>query len=127
MHVRFQAAMVAIGAALLQVASRLVLAHYRPGLPLRLLLTLLPVAGMGVFCVLAVRIVRSFDELETRIHLEGSLFAMLGTSLATMAAGVLSREGLLPAFSLSGAWPWLWSLAFLLWGAGCVLAGARYR
>lgn len=127
MHVRYQAATVAIGAALLQVVSRLVLERYRPGLPLRVFLTLLPVATMGVFCVLAVRIVRSFDELETRIHLEGSLFALLGTSLATMAAGVLSREGLLPALSLGAAWPWLWSLAFLLWGVGCVVAGARYR
>lgn len=126
-HVRYRAALAAITAALLQVGSRAVLQHntFSPGL--RGVLTLVPVAVMGLFCVFAVQIVRSFDELETRIHLEGALYSLLGTALATMGAGVLSREGLLPALTLGLAWPWLWILAFLLWGIGCVVAGARYR
>lgn len=127
MHVRYRAAVAAISAALLQVGSRVVLEHNTLGAGARAALSLLPVAVMGLFCVFAVQIVRSFDELETRIHLEGALYSLLGTALATMGAGVLSREGLLPALTLGVAWPWLWTLAFLLWGVGCVVAGARYR
>ncbi|MFN8653357.1 MAG: hypothetical protein U0133_15745 [Gemmatimonadales bacterium] len=127
MHVRYRAALAAVTAALLQVGSRIVLEHGAFGLGARVLLSLLPVAVMGLFCVFAVQIVRSFDELETRIHLEGALFSLLGTALATMGAGVLTREGLLPTLSLGLAWPWLWSLAFFLWGIGCLVAGARYR
>lgn len=127
MHVRYRAALAAVSAALLQVGSRVVLEHRSFGPGPRAFLTLVPVAVMGIFCLFAVQIVRGFDELETRIHLEGALYSLLGTALATMGVGVLSREGLIPVLTLGLAWPWLWSLAFLLWGIGCLVAGARYR
>lgn len=127
MHLRSRAASAAIAAGIVAVVCRALLRSFSLGIGVRVALSLVPVLVMVLFCVLAVRVIRGFDELETRIHLEGALYGLLGTALLTMAAGLLSKEGLLPAVTLATAWPWLWTSAFLLWGAGTIVAGARYR
>lgn len=127
MHVRYWAA----AAAILSAVTALVAGHFlRSGewaFATRIVLSLAPVLPMSVYCVLAVRIIRTFDELQARIHLEGALFGLLGTALLTMASGLLVRGGVIPPFTLASAWPWLWIAAFLLWGIGTVTAAARYR
>lgn len=127
MHLRYRAASWAIGSAVMAVACRAVLRNYTLSYGPRVVLSLVPVAAMSVFCVLAVKIVRGLDEMETRIHLEGALYGLLGTALLTMSTGLLSKEGIFPPVTMAVAWPWLWTVAFLLWGAGTFIAGARYR
>jgi len=94
---------------------------------MRLLLSVGPVLPMVWYCVLALRVIRQLDELETRIQLEGAAYGLLGTALLTMTAGLLMKGGVLPAVTLAQGWPWLWMSTFLLWAAGSGLAGRRYR
>lgn len=94
---------------------------------MRLALSLAPVVPMARYCTLAVQIIRQFDELESRIHLEGALYGLLSTAIVTMAGGLLMRGGVIPHASLAEAWPWIWISAFLMWGLGSLVAGLRYR
>ncbi len=127
MRVRFWAAFWAIVAGVTAVVCGHLVRTYEWSYGARVVLALAPVIPMGIYCVLAVRIVRGLDELEARVHLEGALFALLGSAMVTMTAGLLVKSGLIPPVTLGSAWPWLWTIAFLLWGAGTFIAGARYR
>lgn len=127
MNVRYQAAFWAIASAVIAVVCGQLLRRHEWSYEARLVLSLAPVLPMGIYCLLAIRVIRGLDELETRVHLEGALFGLLGTALLTMAAGLLSRGGLIPPLTLGFAWPWLWTAAFLFWGLGTVIAAARYR
>lgn len=94
---------------------------------MRLVLSLAPALAMARFCMLAVRIIRDFDELESRIQLEGALYGLLSTAIITMSGGLLMKAGVIASASLADVWPWLWIAAFLTWGLGSIVAGHRYR
>lgn len=127
MNVRYQAAIWAVVAALVALAAGHLLRNYQWGMGMRLVLSLAPVLPMARYCVLAVRIIRQFDELESRIQLEGALYGLLSTAILTMSGGLLMRGGVIPHASLAQAWPWIWMTAFLMWALGSLIAGRRYR
>jgi len=124
---RRQAAIWALISGGLAVAAGLILRAHTLGLWSRLLLAVAPVVPMVGYGVLTLRALREMDELEARIHLEGAIYGLLGSALLTMLAGLLTRGGILPTYSLGQLWPWLWIAAFLCWAAGCGVAGRRYR
>lgn len=125
--VRYRAAGWALVAAFVALGSGHLLRSHSWGVGMRLVLSLAPVLPMARYCVLAVRIIRGFDELESRIHLEGALSGLLGTAILTMSGGLLMKGDVIPSSTLAEAWPWLWITAFLMWGLGSFLAGRRYR
>lgn len=127
MSTRQQAATWAITSAILAVGCGVLLRSFDWGGPMRVLISLVPVAPMVWYCVLAVRLIRQMDELEARIQLEGAVFGLLGTAILTMTAGLLMKGEVIPTVTLEQGWPWLWMAAFLLWAAGSRLAGRRYR
>ncbi len=127
LNVRYRAALWAIVAALIALGCGYLLRHGQWGVGMRLALSLAPVVPMARYCTLAVQIIRQFDELESRIHLEGALYGLLSTAIVTMAGGLLMRGGVIPHASLAEAWPWIWISAFLMWGLGSLVAGLRYR
>ena len=126
-NIRYRAAFWAISSALIALACGFLLRNYTWGFGMRVALSLAPVLPMGIYSVLAIRVIRGLDELQARIYLEGALYGLFGSALLTMTAGLLMRSGVIPPVTLAGAWPWLWTAAFLLWGAGTFAAASRYR
>lgn len=127
LNVRYRAAIWALVAAGVALSCGYLMRNYQWSLGMRLVLSLAPVLPMARYCVLAVRIIRQFDELESRIQLEGALYGLLSTAIVTMSGGLLMKGGVIPHASLAQAWPWLWITAFLTWGLGSIVAGSRYR
>jgi hypothetical protein len=66
--------------------------------------------------------VRAMDELQRRIHLEGMLFGVVGTSVVILSVGLLQWIAALPAFSVG----WLWVVLCAFYGLGTALAHRRY-
>jgi hypothetical protein len=127
MPIRAQAALLAISSAVLAVACSALLRSGDWGVVPRIVLTVAPVLPMAWYCILMLRIIRTLDELELRIQLEGAVYALLGTAILIMATGLMIKGRLMPEFSLERGWPWLWISIFLLWSGGSQLAARRYR
>jgi hypothetical protein len=83
------------------------------------LVPMIPLAFAG-FEVIAR--VRAMDELQRRIHLEGMLFGVVGTSVVILSVGLLQWIAALPTFSVG----WLWVVLCAFYGLGTALAHRRY-
>jgi hypothetical protein len=68
------------------------------------------------------RRVRSMDELQRRIHVEGLLLALLGTAAIVLSAGLLQLIAGIPLFSVF----WLWIPICGLYGLGVFIGQRRY-
>ena len=94
---------------------------------MRVLLSVIPVIPMGVYGVFVIRAIHRLDELESRIYLEGAMLGSMVTALGVMLAGLLTKGGVLPPWSLGVVWPWLWIGWSLSWIVGVWWAGRRYH
>ncbi len=90
--------------------------------PLKYLVAIMPVFPALMVPVAVVNFVRSMDELQRRIQLEGLAFAFTLTAVLTMAYGFLENAGL-PQLS----WTLVWPLMGFLWAVGTYMARRRYR
>src|ERR1700676_4876015 len=66
--------------------------------------------------------VRSMDELQRRIHVEGLLLALLGTIAIVLGVGLLQMIAGVPTFTVF----WLWIPICTLYGLGVFLGQRRY-
>ncbi len=94
---------------------------------LRAVAALAPVVIMVGFFVGMARYLRSIDEMQRLMHLEALLFQFAGTALLVMGFGALAKAGVVPNLPASEAMPYLWIVAFLLWGIGLALVRRRYQ
>ena len=83
------------------------------------LLAMIPL-GFAGFAIIAR--VRAMDELERRIHMEGMLLGVVGTSVVIVSIGLLQWLAALPTFSVG----WLWVVLCAFYGLGTALARRRY-
>ena len=67
--------------------------------------------------------IRSMDELQRRIHLEGMLFAVIALSVVVLSVGLAQWIAAVPTFGVG----WLWPALCAFYGAGVALAQRRYR
>lgn len=89
---------------------------------LRFLFAVLPVFPSAFAMCATIRFVRSLDELQRRIHLEGMAFSFLGTCLISLTWGFLQDAGLPHADVI-----WVPLLLVLLWAVGLNIARRRYQ
>jgi hypothetical protein len=90
--------------------------------PLRYLFAVLPVIPAAFAMWATIGFVRSLDELQRRIHVEGMAFSFLGTCLISLTWGFLQNAGLPHADVI-----WVTPLLVLLWGIGLNIAKWRYQ
>lgn len=88
----------------------------------RYLVAVTPVVPVVVAVMAVVRRVRTFDELQQRIHLEALAFAFSCTAILTLSYGFLEGVGL-PHLN----WTLVTPLMAALWVIGLVMAHRRYR
>lgn len=91
----------------------------------KVLLSLLPLIPFSAFLWAFIRVVRSSDELERRIHLEALAVAFPSGVVLLMVLGLLQLAVPLPAedWSYRHIWPFLAIFYF----AGLAVARRRYR
>ncbi len=114
------------GAALLAYAVAVLITvpiiQANPDAAWRVPVALIPLVPSTLALVAVLRFVRSLDEFQQRIQLEGLAFAFLDTMLITLAYGFLENVGLpRPSFI------WVAPLMIVLWGFGVGIAAWRYR
>jgi hypothetical protein len=90
--------------------------------PLRYPVALLPVLPVlfGVFALIS--FVRSIDELQRQIQLEGIAFSLGMTGVITFSLGLLEGTGF-PFISMT----WVLPMMIALWGIGVAIASRRYQ
>lgn len=105
-------------------AARLGLAAVAPGSSAALALAILPVPFFAALVWIYVRRVRSFDELQRRIHLEALALGFPISLLVVFTAGLLDLAG----FHGHQNWdvPRLWPLVLLPYWIGLARAHRRY-
>jgi hypothetical protein len=96
--------------------------------PLRAAFALSPLVPGLLYVRSCMRFVRGMDELQRRIQLEAMLFATFGTLLVGTIINVLNANGvgwpvLRDGLGLGGAF----TLMFVLWIVGIVIANCRYK
>lgn len=69
------------------------------------------------------RSVRSMDELQRSIHMEGLLVSLLGTAAIVLAVGLLQMIAGVPSFTVF----WLWVPICGFYAAGVFLGQRRYE
>ena len=117
-----------LGAALtiyviLLIGSIVLLQHLEnAGMPLRIVITLMPVLPAGLMCWAIVRNLRQMDEMHLRIQLEALGFAFAASALLTFSYGFLENVGFphLP-------WTLVWPVMGLMWIIGLQVARRRYQ
>lgn len=115
-----------IGMTLYAVLVLLQAALLEPGaLPLWAMIpvALAPMAPAVWAIVVLVDAVRSMDELQRRIHVEASVYALGATALLTFGYGFLEVYAELPRLSMFVVWP---LIALAYWGGGA-FARRAYR
>jgi hypothetical protein len=90
--------------------------------PMRYLFAVLPVIPSALAMWATIRFVRSLDEMQRRIHLDGMAFSFVGTCLISLTWGFLQDAGLPRADVI-----WVPLLLVLLWGIGLNMARRRYQ
>jgi len=90
--------------------------------PVRYLFAVLPVIPSALAMWATIRFVRSLDEMQRRIHLDGMAFSFVGTCLISLSWGFLQDAGLPRADVI-----WVPLLLVLLWGIGLNMARRRYQ
>jgi hypothetical protein len=116
----------AIGMALYAVLVLLQSAFLEPrALPLWAMIpvALIPIVPAVWAMVVLVQAVRLMDELQRRIHVEASVYALGATALLTFGYGFLEVYAEFPRLSMFFVWP---LIAFTYWGGGA-LARRAYR
>lgn len=89
---------------------------------LRGVLALCPMVPAVAMCMLVVRQLRTADELQARVQLEGVGFAFAVTAVTTFGYGFLETVG---APHLS--WFFVWPFMALMWIVGVQVAKSRYQ
>ncbi|MET1069353.1 MAG: hypothetical protein ABWY28_15210 [Pseudomonas prosekii] len=92
------------------------------GMPLRIVITLMPVLPAGLMCWAIVRNLRQMDEMHLRIQLEALGFAFAASALLTFSYGFLENVGF-PHLS----WTLVWPVMGLMWIIGLQVARRRYQ
>jgi hypothetical protein len=90
--------------------------------PLRYFFAVLPVIPAAFAMWATIGFVRSLDEFQRRLHVEGMAFSFLGTCLISLTWGFLQNAGLPHADVI-----WVTPLLVLLWAIGLKVASWRYR
>lgn len=109
--------------ALVLVVSLVLLRHQQDlNLPLRIFITLLPMAPAGLMCWAIVRNMRRMDEMHLRIQFEALGFAFAASALLTFSYGFLENVGF-PHIS----WLWVWPVMGAMWMIGLGIARHRYQ
>ena len=111
------------------VAALYLVRHHPEWSPtLKTTATLLPVLPGLLYLRKGMQMLRSMDELQRRIQVEGWLFAALGTVVVDTVVNVFNEQG------LSGTWPAhgmgvgaTYLTMFILWSVGVMIANLRYR
>jgi len=116
---QFTASMVAYAAVLI---GSVLLIRANPDAWWRYLVAVTPVVPVVVAVMAVVRRVRTFDELQQRIHLEALAFAFSCTAILTLSYGFLEGVGL-PHLNGTLVTP----LMAALWVIGLAMAHRRYR
>jgi len=83
----------------------------------------------GLFYVHScMRFIRGMDELQRRVQVEAFLFAALGTVIVSVAINTLNAYGVqLGQFSHGLSMGATFTLMFILWLIGSVVANCRYK
>ncbi len=66
--------------------------------------------------------IRSMDELGRRYHVEGMMFAIIGTIVVTLTMGFLQWMAAGPTISLG----WVWPIIAAFYGIGAAFARRKY-
>jgi len=93
-----------------------------PGGSANLLIAAVPIVGMLLLSVLAMRSLRGMDELEQKIHTEAMAFAFLANYLIITSCGFLALAGFM-TMSLD----WIAPTMMTCWVVGLLITLLRYR
>lgn len=112
----------AIGYTVLIIATRLLLRGDMADSPFAPVIALLPILPVlfGVFALMS--FVRSIDELQQKIQLEGMAFSLGVTGIITFALGLVEGTGI-PQIGMI----WVLPMMCALWGIGVAIATRRYQ
>lgn len=83
------------------------------------LLPMIPLTFAGIEIIKGVL---AMDELQRRIHMEGMLLAVIGTSVVILGVGLLQWIADVPTFSIG----WLWAVLCVFYGLGTAISHRRY-
>jgi len=94
---------------------------------LRWLAALLPVLPMIWYFLGFREWLRSVDELQRQILLEGLLVQFGITGIVVMGWGSLAKFRVVPDWPISEVWAWLWCVIFFGWAVGQLIVRRKYR
>lgn len=93
-----------------------------PGEPTNVWIASVPIVGMLILAVLAMRSLQGMDELEQKIHMDAMAFAFLLSFLIITSCGFFSLAGFM-TMSLD----WIAPTMMICWVLGLVITLLRYR
>jgi len=96
-------------------------AQHAEGLPLRLAVVLIGLAGFAPVVFVYVKSIRIQDEFNQRIHLVALAIAFASTAVISYAVDLLHQSGFVPALPLTG----LWAVMTAIWFV-CMFATTRF-
>lgn len=88
----------------------------------QMIFALIPLVPALFMVYYALETVRSSDELQRRVHLEGLAFGFVGAGISVVTVALLQTAG----FPDLG-WMWVWVVMTAFWVTGLLLAYRRYR
>lgn len=117
---------VELGAAILIYALVLIISlsylRANPDSGLKVPVALVPMIPALFLPIVIVRYLRTLDEMQRKIQLEGLGFAFGGTAILTFGYGFLENVGF-PHLSFF----WVWMVMAMLWIVGALIARWRFR
>ena len=93
-----------------------------PGESSNLWIACIPIVGMLLLTVLAMRSLRGMDELEQKIHTDALAFAFLMSFLIITSCGFLALAGFMKL-----ALDWIAPTMMICWIIGLLITWNRYR
>ena len=93
-----------------------------PGGSANLWIAAVPIVGMLLLSVLAMRSLRGMDELEQKIHTEAMAFAFLASYLIITSCGFLALAGFMKM-----SFDWIAPTPMICWIVGLLITLLRYR
>lgn len=102
------------------LAIRFIESH--PGEAANVWIASVPIVGMLVLAVLAMRSLRGMDELEQKIHIDAMAFAFLMSFLIITTCGFFALAGFMKM-----TLDWIAPTMMICWVVGLVITLLRYR
>ncbi len=99
------------------------LANLAAGIPMRILVALLPLPGNLAIIALVLDRIRRLDEFQKRIHFEAVVTGFLGTGVAVFIHAYVGRA--VAAGPLTAGWVWVFMA--VSYALGYVMAMRHYR